>query len=86
MRMLDRAINLLGPDIEMLTEIMLTLGEQHAKFGVRPSFYPPMGQALLVVLEEFLGEDFTPHMKECWLETYQALSYDMMRSVKSQPK
>lgn len=82
MKMVDRAINLLGPDIELLTDIMLELGEQHYKFGVQASFYPPMGQALLKVLQKFLGENFTDDMKNAWLETYQALAYDMIRSKK----
>ena len=78
--MVDRAINLLGPDIEILTDILMELGEQHYKFGVEASYYPPMGQALIKTLEKFLGNDFTPEMKNAWLETYQALAYDMIRS------
>ena len=31
MRMVDRAIGLLGPDIELLTEILIELGEKHQK-------------------------------------------------------
>jgi hemoglobin-like flavoprotein len=82
MNMVDRAINLLGPDIELLTDIMLELGQQHYKFGVEASFYPPMGVALLEVLQKFLGDSFTEEMKNSWLETYQALAYDMIRSKK----
>ena len=82
MDIVDRAINLLGPDIELLTDILLELEAQHYAFGVQTSSYPPMGQALLQVLEKFLGEDFTPDFKAAWSETYQALVYDMIRSKK----
>jgi hemoglobin-like flavoprotein len=77
--MIDRALGLLGPDIELLTEIMLELGKQHRSFGVETSYYPIMGRALLQTLEEILGDKFKPAYKESWLEVYQALSYDMIR-------
>ena len=78
-KMVDRAIALLGPDIELLTEIMLDLGKQHSEFGVKKSYYPPMGQALIKTLEELLGDKFKKSHKDAWLEVYQALSYDMIR-------
>jgi hemoglobin-like flavoprotein len=80
MKMVDRAIGLLGPDIELLTDILIELGEKHNKFGVKPSYYPPMGQALIKTMEDMLGDKFTQEIKDAWLETYQALAYDMIRA------
>mmetsp|Transcript_20717 Transcript_20717/g.36417 ORF Transcript_20717/g.36417 Transcript_20717/m.36417 type:complete len:160 (+) Transcript_20717:90-569(+) len=80
MNMVDRAIGLLGPDIELLTEILVELGQTHAKFGVDASFYPPMGQALIATLEEYLGDDLTEEARDSWLEVYGAMSYDMIRA------
>eukprot|EP00980_Cylindrotheca_fusiformis_P015357 scaffold4306_cov154-Cylindrotheca_fusiformis.AAC.3 len=79
-RMVDRAVDMLGPDVELLTEILLDLGVNHSRFGVEVSFYPPMGQALILTLEEMLGDKFTTEKKESWLECYAALSYAMMRA------
>ena len=79
-KMVDRAINLLGPDIELLTEILLELGRKHDKFGVKASYYPPMGQALIKTMADMLGDRFTREIKDAWLETYQALAYDMIRA------
>ena len=79
MNMLDRAVGLLGPDIELLTEILVELGQTHSKFGVDASFYPPMGQALIATLKDHLGDNLTEEAKEAWLEVYGAMSYDMMR-------
>jgi hemoglobin-like flavoprotein len=39
-----------------------------------------MGQALISVVEELLGDEFTPQIKDAWVEVYQALSYDMIRA------
>ena len=81
MSMVDRAVNLLGPDIELLTDILLDLGKKHAKFGVKSSFYAPMGHALIKTMETLLPkEQFNDQIKDSWLEVYQALSYDMIRS------
>lgn len=82
-KMVDRAVGLLGPDIELLTEILMELGLQHHKFGVESSFYPPMGQALIATMEELLGDKFKAETKEAWSECYQAMGYDMMRGGKN---
>jgi hypothetical protein len=78
-QMVDRALSLLGPDIELLTEILEDLGKKHARFGVTPSMFPPMGMALLATVKELLGDKYTPEVKMAWLEVYHAFSYDMIR-------
>jgi hemoglobin-like flavoprotein len=83
MIMVDRAVGLLGPDIELLTDILLELGNSHFKFGVQASFYPPMGSALIATLANMLGDKFTHEIKDSWLECYQALAYDMIRAKNS---
>jgi hemoglobin-like flavoprotein len=82
--MIDRALALLGPDIELLTEILLDLGKKHRQFGVKASHYPSMGKALLSVVEELLGDEFKPCVKDAWIEVYQALAYDMIRGPNAQ--
>ena len=81
--MLDTALNMLGPDLELLSEIMLDLGAKHVRFGVRPEMFPQMGDALLLALEATLKDEFTPPIKEAWIETYGALSGDMVRGMVS---
>jgi hypothetical protein len=44
-QMLDTVLNMLGPDIELLTEIMLDLGAKHLRYGVKPDMFPRMGEA-----------------------------------------
>jgi hypothetical protein len=38
-QMIDKALSMLGPDIELLTEILLELGEKHVRYGVKPGAY-----------------------------------------------
>lgn len=39
-----------------------------------------MGECLVYVLTVTLKDDMTPTVKECWIETYKALSSDMIRA------
>jgi methyl-accepting chemotaxis protein len=81
-QMLDTALNMLGPDIELLTEILDSLGAKHVRYGVKPAFFPDMGEALIITLEETLGKDvMTDAVKLSWAETYEALSAIMIESM-----
>ena len=81
--MIDKALSMLGPDIEILTEILMELGEKHVRYGVKPEYFPSMGRALIESVGEQLGDSFTPSMKADWVEVYGALSYDMIRAQKN---
>jgi Globin len=82
-QMIDTALNMLGPDIELLTEMLYDLGDKHVRYGVKPSYFPIMGEALVATLEECLGNDkFSNEMKESWVEVYNTLSADMIAGQK----
>ena len=79
-QMLDTALNMLGPDTELITEIMLDLGSKHVRYGVKAEMFLPMRDALLVTLKTLLGDKFTGQLKEAWIVTYDSLSQDMIRA------
>jgi len=76
--MFDAALNMLGPDIELLTEIMQELGVKHIRYGVKPEMFPAMGEALIEMLKDMLGDAFTAKVRESWVEIYDALSSDLV--------
>ena len=39
-QMIDKALGMLGPDIELLTEILMELGVKHVAYGVKPEYFP----------------------------------------------
>ena len=82
-QMIDKALSMLGPDIEILTEILMELGEKHVRYGVKPEYFPSMGRALIEAVGEQLGDSFKPSIKADWVEVYGALSYDMIRAQKN---
>lgn len=82
-QMIDKALGMLGPDIELLTEILLDLGQKHVSYGVKPEYFPSMGRALIHSVQLQLGDKtFTEETKDAWVEVYGALSYDMIRGQK----
>lgn len=81
-QLLDRALDMIGPADDVLTDILEELGKDHAKMGVKPTFFPALGIALLQVIEEELPPaDFTEKVKAAWVEVYTALSSDIIKSI-----
>ena len=78
--MIDKVLNMLGPSDEMLSEILMDIGAKHARYGVKPEYFPTMGKALVSVVGGSLGDDvFTMAIQESWIEVYNALSHDMIK-------
>lgn len=76
---LDVALNMLGPDIELLMDIMKDLGSKHINYGVKPEMYPILAEAILYALEDSLKEKFTPDVRQAWVETYTFLTFHMLQ-------
>jgi len=77
-KMLDVAVDMLGPDLGPVTHALCTLGERHVVYGVTVEHYPIVGQALLRTLEAALGECWTPQVQEGWGAIYGFVSTTMI--------
>ncbi|HET7669257.1 MAG TPA: globin family protein [Burkholderiales bacterium] len=53
------------------------LGRRHAAYGVEPRHYELVGVALLWMLEQVLGEAFTPAVRQAWSDVYTLLANTM---------
>lgn len=73
MQMISVAVNAL-PKLEQIIPVVQESGIKHTGYGVKPEDYEPVGAALLWTLEQGLGEDFTPEVKEAWTLTYVTLA------------
>ena len=58
----------------LLDPAMTQLGKRHAKYGVRPEMFQKVGGALMMTLEEVLGELWTAEVEEAWIRTYTYLA------------
>ena len=77
----DACISMLGPETEILYEILSDIGRRHVSYGVSPHFFPFFGQAMVYALSNVLVDYITPELKEVWLELYDSLSGVIMKAI-----
>ena len=64
--------------METILEDLRALSRRHDHYGVRKEHYASVGAALLWTLEQGLGVDFTPAVREAWATLYYLLSTAMI--------
>jgi hemoglobin-like flavoprotein len=64
-------------NLESIVSAVEDLGKRHVGYGVLDSHYDTVGAALLWTLEQGLGDDFTPEVKEAWATVYGILANTM---------
>lgn len=67
--------------LETLVPTLQDLGRRHVGYGVKNEDYDTVGAALLWTLEQSLGADFTPDVKEAWATVYGILADTMKGAV-----
>jgi hemoglobin-like flavoprotein len=63
---------------DRFAELSLTLTERHLRYGVKPQHYHAGREALLWALEQNLGRQFTPPVRDAWSAFYGALLDDAL--------
>jgi hemoglobin-like flavoprotein len=81
---IDTAVQLLGPDLFPLEEVLFDLGKRHVIMKAQPEFWPLVGEALFLVFEECMGDSFTDEVREAWTIMYNFLGYHMIQGLKHQ--
>ena len=79
--LLDSVIQMLGPDKEFIEEILGQVGERHASMKVNPSYFPFLGKALLISLEEVLNRPLKDVEKAAWEEVYEEISNEIVKKI-----
>jgi len=67
--------------IEVMLDEIRALARRHDRYGVREEHYASVGGALLWTLEQGLGSDFTPEVREAWATAYGILSSTMIEAA-----
>jgi hemoglobin-like flavoprotein len=84
MRMIGMAVN--GLDgLDELVPVVNQLGVRHAGYGVTDEHYDTVADALIWTLEQGLGPDFTPEVREAWTTVYGVLATTMKNAAASAP-
>jgi hemoglobin-like flavoprotein len=80
MQMIGVAVAGLDRPAELLPAVRL-LGARHAGYGVKDEHYDTVAAALVWTLEQGLGADFTPEVKNAWVTVYGLLSVTMKEAA-----
>ena len=81
-RMLDMAVDMLGPDMEVVEEQLYELGSSHKRYGVTPKHFDLMGKSLVAALNKVLGRrSFTEKTEKSWKEVYEFMSMTMIQGA-----
>lgn len=64
-------------DVDALVPVLQNLARKHVAYGVRPEHYTPVGNALLYTLKQGLGDDWTPELRQAWVDTYRLMAQTM---------
>jgi nitric oxide dioxygenase len=51
------------------------------KYGTLPEHYPMVGRTLLKTFESFLKKDWTPEVKQAWVDAYEAITSLMLEGA-----
>jgi hemoglobin-like flavoprotein len=57
-------------DPSTITEMLRELGKRHERYGAKIEDYRHLGEALIYALEQTLGDEFTPDVREAWTVAY----------------
>jgi hemoglobin-like flavoprotein len=80
MTMLGAAVGGLG-SLDTIVPAVQALGRRHKNYGVTDAHYGTVGQALLWTLEQGLGDEFTPEVRDAWTAAYGLLSGTMQTAA-----
>lgn len=67
--------------VETVVPTIQDLAKKHVSYGVKDEHYDTVGEALIYTLEKGLGDDFTPQVKDAWIETYTLVATVMKEAA-----
>ena len=68
-------------NLDELSSDIAAMAQRHVAYGVKPAQYKKVGEALLWTLEQGLGNDYTPEVKEAWTACYFLLAETMIQAA-----
>ncbi len=83
----DRLMSMIGAAVGLLDRpaalipVLQKLGARHGGYGVVDAHYATVGGALLLTLEQGLGDAFTPDTRAAWTEMYGIVSRTMIEGA-----
>jgi len=83
LQMIGVAVSKLN-DLDTLVPVLQALARRHVTYGVKDAHYDTVGAALLTTLEQGLGEEFTPDVKDAWTAVYTVMAGVMVSASRAE--
>ena len=77
----DSILQMLGPDVEFIEDILSQVGSRHAKMGVNVSLFPFLGNAWVWAIQQDIGAELSNEHVEAWEEVYDAISGEIVKAI-----
>jgi hemoglobin-like flavoprotein len=84
MSMIGSAVRGLS-DANALIPVLIALGRRHTGYGVVEAHYGTVANALLWTLEQGLGDEFTPEVRNAWVAAYTLMASVMQQGAREMP-
>jgi hypothetical protein len=87
-RLWAKVINALGctvaglHDMGKLVPMLTKLGNRHINYGLQERFWPVVGKAVDLTLQELLGASYTPEVQQAWIMVYGFTSSIMIEGFR----
>ena len=81
MSMIGMAVGMLDRPAALVPQLRL-MGVRHRGYGVQERDYATVGSALLLTLQQGLGEAFTQEVREAWTALYGLISFNMIDAAR----
>jgi len=79
-QMLITMLSILGPDEDILQDVLLDIGERQSKLGLSPSHFTLLCRALVQVLQQVMDKNWTPEFNDAWFQVIHFLSFEISKS------
>lgn len=67
--------------LDSVVPLLWLMGKRHRGYGVTPAHYDVVEVALFAMLEQRLGEDFTPEVRAAWAALYSLMASTMKQAA-----
>lgn len=81
--MIEKTVDILGEDDDHLEKTLIELGRKHMTYGVKPAYFPFMTQAIIKMLQEKLGSDFSEEDRKAWRDILALLIADIIKGERT---
>lgn len=71
-------------NLDELHPLLYDLGRRHIKYGTQNHHYDYVGDSLIWTLENVLKDEFTPEIKQAWLDIYSLMAAAMIEAAQQE--